>query len=265
MTTKAVVLLSGGQDSTTCLYWAKHRLRADEIHALSLSYGQRHSSELVAAERIARMAGVTSHKFVRVPVLDGAKSALTQSTAIAPDGGLADKAAPNGLPTTFVPGRNLVFLSLAAAYAGMVGAQHVVTGVCQTDYSGYPDCREEFTMAMEEAVKAAFPSSGYPSIVTPLMHLTKAQTVRLAAELPGCLDALGWSVTCYNGQRPGCGTCPACELREKGFAEAGVVDPSTVSDIERGAIGGFSNGKDWAVASQDITLKHFDPLTEGKE
>lgn len=233
---KALVLLSGGQDSTTCLYWAKtpmgKELRDgggfDEIHALTLAYGQRHAAEIGAAAHIAIKAGVASHEVVQVPVLAASGSALVDtSKELTADGGYADAHAPGGLPSSFVPGRNLVFLALAAAKAAALGCEAIVTGVCQTDYSGYPDCRQEFIDAMEHAVNFALPS-GMPhlAILTPLMNLTKAETVNMAAAFPGCWDALALSTTCYHGRRPGCGECPACTLRAKGFAEAGFQDPS---------------------------------------
>lgn len=134
---------------------------------------------------------------------------------------------PEGLPTSFVPGRNALFLTLAGAVAVKLGAKSIVTGTCQTDYSGYPDCRREFIDAQELALTLAMPSSSGPiKIHTPMMFMTKAETVSLARSLQGCWDALALSITCYNGQRPGCGTCPACVLREKGFAEAGESDPA---------------------------------------
>ena len=135
---------------------------------------------------------------------------------------------PQGLPTSFVPGRNALLLTLAASFAATLDARDVVTGVCQTDYSGYPDCREEFVTAMQAALNLAMPSSLRPMrLHTPLMHLTKAETVALARRLPGAWDALALSVTCYNGQRPGCEVCPACALRGRGFDEAGEIDPAT--------------------------------------
>lgn len=228
MTRKALVLLSGGQDSATCLYWAKARY--DEVHALTLVYGQRHIAEVGAAAHIAVKAGCETHEVVEVPVLAKSGSALVDSSKeLTWDGGVVDAQMPQGLPSSFVPGRNLVFLALAAARAGALGCCAVVTGVCQTDYSGYPDCRAEFVDAMLGAVNLAMPSSLRPiAIETPLMHLTKAQTVELARTLPGCWEALALSTTCYHGRRPGCGECPACVLRAKGFAEAGHPDPAAV-------------------------------------
>jgi 7-cyano-7-deazaguanine synthase len=223
----AVVVLSGGQDSVTCLYWAKARFA--EVYAVSFDYGQRHKRELAAAEQIAREARVP-HRILDLPALFQLKGgALTdESIAVAAGGGF------QGLPTTFVPMRNAAFLTLAAAWAvqlcegkrklGQTWDPHLVTGVCQTDYSGYPDCRREFVDAMEKALSLACDRK--IQIQAPLMGLTKRQTVELANEMPGCLRALRLSITCYHGQRPGCGTCPACELRAKGFREAGIDDPA---------------------------------------
>lgn len=223
--TKALVLLSGGQDSTTCLYWAKAHF--DEVAALSIYYGQRHKTELEAAREIAGLAKV-AHYEIDIPALQllGDSALVDDRKELAGSGGLVDKEMPQGLPTSFVPGRNLLFLATAAACAVKLGAKHIVTGVCQTDYSGYPDCRQEFISAMEVAVTRAMPTSVGPLYIdTPLMFLTKAETVVLANDLEGCWDALARSITCYHGKRPGCGTCPACELRMRGFADAGMLDP----------------------------------------
>lgn len=232
MKANAVVLLSGGQDSTTALFWAKREY--GQVHALSIWYGQRHAAELSAAEAIADSAGVPWTNYTLPVGVLGVGSALVvqggglaNTPHLAASGGLPDAEMPHGLPTSFVPGRNMVFLALAASMAAGMGARRVVTGVCQTDYSGYPDCREVFIQAMAEAASLAMPSSMRPmEIVTPMMGLTKAQTVELAMELPGCMEALSLSVTCYHGKRPGCGTCPACLLRAAGFREAGVPDPA---------------------------------------
>ncbi len=213
--TAAVVLFSGGQDSTTCLAWAQARYA--RVETITIDYGQRHRIELTAAAAIAARAGVPQ----RVIPCDSFRAlggnSLTGDEAVA--GGVR---AGNHLPNTFVPGRNLIFLTLAAAYAYQRGISEIVTGVCQTDYSGYPDCRESTMTALQASLRAGmeFPIT----IHTPLMHLTKAQTVHLIRDL-GKLELLAWSHTCYNGQVPPCGTCPACELRAKGFREAGVVDP----------------------------------------
>lgn len=223
---KAVALLSGGQDSTTCLYWAKQNF--DEVHAVSVFYGQRHRAELEAATKIAELAGVR-HDVLELPVLGklGDSALVDEKKDLTWEGGRPDAAMPQGLPSSFVPGRNILFLTLAAAVAIKDGAHDIVTGVCQADYSGYPDCRRTFVDALEKALEQGLPSSCHPvRALTPLMWLTKAETVKLAKRLPGCWDALAHSITCYLGQRPGCGECPACKLRAVGFNEAGEQDPS---------------------------------------
>jgi len=144
--------------------------------------------------------------------------ALTD-TEIAVENAAADG---GGLPNTFVPGRNIVFLTFAAAYAYQRGIRHLVTGVAQTDYSGYPDCREETMSALQNTLRLGMESDVV--IHTPLMHLSKKQTVELASDL-GALPAMALTHTCYEGVRPPCGDCPACVLRAKGFAEAGIPDP----------------------------------------
>ena len=223
--TKAIALLSGGQDSATCLYWA--RLNFDEVIALSIFYGQRHRAELVAAEEIAALAGV-QHVTLELPVLgELSSSALVTDAELKVDGGIPDRAMPQGLPTSFVPGRNALFLTMATAVAVREGARDIVTGVCQTDYSGYPDCRREFIDSFEKMIALAMPSSSGPfRILTPLMYKTKAESVRLAYRMDGCMEALALSITCYEGQRPGCGKCAACDLRAKGFIHAGIDDPA---------------------------------------
>ncbi len=213
--TAAVVLFSGGQDSTTCLAWAQARYA--RVETITIDYGQRHRIELAAAAVIAARAGVPQ----RVIPCDSFRAlggnSLTGDEAV--EGGVR---AATQLPNTFVPGRNLIFLTLAAAYAYQRGISEIVTGVCQTDYSGYPDCRETTMTALQASLRTGmeFPVT----IHTPLMHLTKAQTVHLIRDL-GKLELLAWTHTCYNGLVPPCGTCPACELRAKGFREAGVGDP----------------------------------------
>ena len=215
---KALVLLSGGQDSTTCLYWAIRKFDAEQVTAMSFDYGQRHRIELDCARSIAADAGVG---YVCLPIntfsaLGG--DALTESS-IDVDNEIDDE---TGLPNTFVPGRNLVFLTYAAAYAWQHDIDNLVTGVAQTDYSGYPDCRQETMEALQQALRLGMESQVI--IHAPLMHRSKKETVELAAEL-GAMDAMALTHTCYNGARPPCGECPACVLRAKGFAEAGIEDP----------------------------------------
>lgn len=212
------MVLSGGQDSTTCLYWAIERFGKGNVSTISFDYGQRHKVELECAARIAEHASVTN---VCLPIdtfaaLGG--DALTDRDIEIEKNTSAD----SGLPNTFVPGRNLVFLTFAAAHAYQRGIEHLVTGVAQTDYSGYPDCREDTIRSLQQTLRAGMESAVV--IHTPLMHLSKKETVELAVQL-GALRALALTHTCYNGERPPCGECPACVLRAKGFAEAGIEDP----------------------------------------
>ncbi len=211
----AVILLSGGQDSATCLAWAQKRFRY--VYAVTIDYGQRHHVELAAAAAIAKQAGIpqTVIPCNSFSALGG--NALTGTEDVA--SGVREH---DNLPNTFVPGRNLIFITLAAAYAYQRGITELVTGVCQTDYSGYPDCRADTMTALQQSLRTGMAAPF--TIHIPLMHLTKAETVKMIIEL-GRLDLLAYSHTCYNGQVPPCGTCPACELRAKGFREAGVADP----------------------------------------
>ena len=215
---KALVVLSGGQDSTTCLYWAIDRFGPDAVDTLTFDYGQRHRIELDCAAEVAAFAGVPG----RCLPID-TFSALGGDALTDPDIGVANEVeTETGLPNTFVPGRNLVFLTYAAAYAYQRNIGHLVTGVAQTDYSGYPDCREDTITALQHALRLGMESD--VTIHTPLMHLTKKETVELARDL-GALPAMAFTHTCYNGERPPCGSCAACELRARGFAEAGIIDP----------------------------------------
>lgn len=220
---KALVVLSGGQDSTTCLYWAIDRFGVENISSITFDYGQRHKIELECAERIAARAGVP---FKLVPI--NSFSAIGEN-ALVDESRSLDEENDRGLPDSFVPGRNLVFLTLAASYAYTQGVQHLVTGVAQTDYSGYPDCRENTLQALERAISLGL---DYPiSLHTPLMFMSKAATVKLAEQL-GALEALADSHTCYAGVRPPCGVCPSCVLRAKGFLEAGIPDPLVMACAE---------------------------------
>lgn len=226
---KAVVLLSGGQDSTTALFWALSTFT--QVHALTVAYGQRHASELSAAREIAMLAGV-SHRELSLPLDKVGGSALTDHPQgvpieISPSGGFADDVAGT-LPTSYVPGRNALLLVLASSVAAVERANAVVIGASQIDYSGYPDCREEFFTALAPALDAMLPSSCRPmEIVRPFIHATKEAEVMQARSLgPRAWTALARSVTCYNGLRPGCGVCPACVLRAAGFSRARVEDPA---------------------------------------
>ncbi len=214
MKKKALVVFSGGQDSTTCLQLALKKFK--NVFALSFDYGQRHKQELLQAKKIARKLKIP-HEIIKIDLFSNlSNNALTQHR-VKIDAGNKKK-----LPSTFVPGRNLIFLSIAAMKAYQLGVSDIVTGVCQTDYSGYPDCRDEFIRSLETTLHLGLQKK--IKIHTPLMWLTKAETVKLMQQLGG-LELLKLSHTCYEGRRPACGKCPACLLRLKGFREAGIMDP----------------------------------------
>ena len=208
-TENALVVFSGGQDSTTCLFWAKKQFR--EVHALSFIYGQKHVKEVELARAIAAKAGV--HFDVMDVSFIGklGHNSLTDTTMTMD----AEKPA-DGVPNTFVPGRNLFFLSIAAVYARERGIRHLVTGVSQTDFSGYPDCRDNFIRSLNVTLNLAMEEQFV--IHTPLMWIDKAATWALADEL-GVLDLVrNETLTCYNGiPGDGCGHCPACKLRREGL------------------------------------------------
>lgn len=215
---QALIVLSGGQDSTTCLYWALERFGVGQVEAVTFDYGQRHRIELDCAARIAARANVPQ------TVLPIDTFAALGGTALT-DTGITvrkDLDVSTRLPNTFVPGRNLIFLTFAATLAYQRGIHDLVTGVAQTDYSGYPDCRQATIQALEHALQLGMEYEF--TIHTPLMFKSKADTVRMAGDL-GALLALADTHTCYNGVQPPCGECPACQLRARGFAEAGIADP----------------------------------------
>ena len=205
----ALVVLSGGQDSTTCLFWARRHFAA--VHALSFTYGQKHVLEVELARALAAKAGAT-FEAMDIPLVGQlGRNALTDTTLA------MDETKPaGGPPNTFVPGRNLFFLSVAAVYARERGIRHLVTGVSQTDYSGYPDCRDNFVKSLNVTLNLAMEAQFV--IHTPLMWLDKCQTWALADEL-GVLDVVRReTLTCYNGiPGDGCGHCPACQLRREGL------------------------------------------------
>lgn len=226
MTSKALVVLSGGQDSTTCLHWALNQ-GYDEVHAITFDYNQRHRREIDAAVKIAADARVQSHQVIEIGPILGGTSPLVSDAELEqyPDGDL-----PGGLEKTFVPMRNQTFLTLAANRAYVLGARNLITGVCQEDFGGYPDCRQVFIDALEKACNlGTFTGQDGAlealKIHTPLMFLTKAESVHLALRLPGCFDALAFSHTSYDGQYPPLGADHATMLRAKGFEQAGVPDP----------------------------------------
>lgn len=207
---KAVVVFSGGQDSTTCLFWALEKFA--EVVAVTFDYGQRHRFEIECAQNIAAELGVKHHILDMTLLNQLAPNALTRSD-------IEVKAGKEGeLPSTFVPGRNLLFLSFAGVLARQVGAKHIVTGVCETDFSGYPDCRDVFIKSLNVTLNLSMDDSFV--IDTPLMWLNKAETWELADKL-GAFDFVREkTLTCYNGIiADGCGECPACQLRKKGLED----------------------------------------------
>jgi 7-cyano-7-deazaguanine synthase len=215
-----LVVFSGGQDSTTCLHWALNTFSA--VEAIFFDYGQRHKTEVIAAQTIAWRVQIPMRLF-RLDFLRELKGNSLTDNSMA----IAESTGAGALPNTFVPGRNLLFLTQAAAYAYTQGISDLVTGVCQTDYSGYPDCRHATMRALQQALNLGLGAAErrkYLRIHTPLMFKTKAQSVVLAQQW-GALDSLALSHTCYEGNYPPCGKCPACVLRAKGFSEAGVADP----------------------------------------
>jgi 7-cyano-7-deazaguanine synthase len=235
--TKAIVVFSGGQDSTTCLYWALRQ--GWEVYPISFDYGQKHLVEINAAIKIAEMAGVR----YRHEVIDLGDGILAGTSPLVNKNEQLEQYAshyvlPGGLEKTFVPMRNQLFLTIAANRAICVGATKIVTGVCQEDYGGYPDCRRVFINAIQDASNLGTNDGSAPylplQIETPLMNLTKAESVRFAQELPGCMEALAYSHTAYDGKYPPFGKDHATLLRAKGFEEAGVPDPLVVRAAKEG-------------------------------
>lgn len=204
---KAMVVFSGGQDSTTCLIWAMKEF--DEVEAVTFHYGQRHELEIECAKDIAKELGV-KHRILDMSLL----GQLTPNALTRDDIEIEEK--EGQLPSTFVDGRNLLFLSFAAVAAKQIGARHIVTGVCETDFSGYPDCRDVFIKSMNVTLNL---SMDYPFVIhTPLMWLNKEETWKLADDLESLEFVRTKTLTCYNGViSDGCGECPACKLRKRGL------------------------------------------------
>ena len=225
---KAVVLLSGGLDSATVLAIARNE--GYEAYALSFSYGQRHAWELEAAKRVAAAIGAAGHRIAAIDLRVFGGSALTAEIAV-PKGRAADEMA-HGIPVTYVPARNTIFLSFALAWAEVLGAGDIFIGVNALDYSGYPDCRPEYIAAFEAmanlATKAGVEGRQKLKIHTPLIALTKAQIIARGLELG--VD-YGLTSSCYDPSPAGapCGQCDSCLLRQKGFREMGIEDPLRAS------------------------------------
>ena len=216
---RAVILLSGGLDSVTALSLAREQY---ECYALSFSYGQRHNAELDAATRIAKHFNVAEHKILNIDLGQLGGSALTDKTIDVPE------THSDGIPVTYVPARNTIFLSYALAYAEVLDARHIFIGVNAVDYSGYPDCRPEYIEAFSSMANLATKSAvegNKLTIHTPLIDLTKADIIK-----QGIINGVDYSMTvsCYSANAYGeaCGKCDSCYLRRKGFEEAGVADPT---------------------------------------
>lgn len=209
---KTVVVFSGGQDSTTCLIQALEKY--DEVHCITFNYGQRHKEEIEVAQKVSQLLGATAHKVLDVSLLNElAISSLTRDNIPVPD---FKESEESDIPSTFVPGRNILFLTLAAIYAYQIGAESVITGVCETDFSGYPDCRDEFVKALNHAVSLGIARD--IKFITPLMWLDKAETWALADYYKKLDFVRHETLTCYNGiQGDGCGECAACHLRQRGL------------------------------------------------
>lgn len=231
---KALVILSGGQDSTTCLFWAKQNF--DEVHAVTFNYGQRHIIEIEAAKKVAEMAGCISHEIIDVRGCLVSSSPLTDLTAELEQ--YSDPVQMAGVigqrvELTFVPMRNMFFFTVAMNRAVALGCQELITGICQEDNANYPDCtkvfRNKFEVAANESlgISSIAPSKHY-RIQAPLLTFNKAETVKLARSLPGCWEALAYTHTSYDGKYPPTDMNHANVLRADGFEKAGFPDPLVV-------------------------------------
>lgn len=230
MASRAVVLLSGGLDSTTTLAAAK--AAGFEVYALSVDYGQRHRVELDCAAQIAEAMGAADHRTVKLDLRQIGGSALTAEVAVPKDRSAAELG--HGIPVTYVPARNTILLGLALGYAEVVGAFDLFIGANCLDFSGYPDCRPEFLSAFENlanlATKAGVEGVGRFRVHAPLLKMTKAQIIREGVRLG--VD-YSQTLSCYDPDPAGraCGRCDSCQLRKKGFAEAGVPDPTEYQQV----------------------------------
>ncbi len=220
--TSAVVIFSGGLDSTTALYWAKREF--DEVYAITFSYGQRHSIEVEMAKITAKNAGVKEHLIYSIDLSKIASSALTDVRIEVPEAKSVEEIKERGIPITYVPFRNGIFISIASAYAESKGITDLVGGWNAVDYSGYPDCRPEFLNAMEKALNLGtkLGSEGKKwRIHAPLINLTKGEIIKLGLSLGADYS---YSISCYRGGEVPCMRCDSCLLRAKGWAEVGEED-----------------------------------------
>jgi len=244
---KYLVVLSGGQDSTTCLFWAKAALKEytattghdSELHAITFDYGQRHAIEIEAAKKVAELAGVVSHEIIPVPNCLRSTSPLTSGNELERYQSFKqmDEVIGKRVELTFVPMRNTLFLTIAANRAIALGCKDIVTGVCQEDNANYPDCREFFIFCLQQAFNESLGLKGSKELTihTPLMHLTKAQTCIMASELRnGAWDALAYSHTSYDGVYPPTDMNHSNVLRAQGFLEANLPDPLVLRAVREG-------------------------------
>ena len=234
----ALVILSGGQDSTTCLYWAKENF--EEVHAITFDYGQRHQIEIEAAKTIAALCGVASHEIVTIPDILKSSSPLFSSAPLEQyeSAEQMEEIIGDRRELTFVPMRNALFLTIAANRAEVLGASTLVTGVCALDNANYDDCRGIFIDATIRYINTALGNDhriGASIVIeTPLLHKTKAETVLMAKSLEGCWEALAYSHTSYDGQYPPTDNNHANVLRADGFEKAGLPDPLVLRAVSEG-------------------------------
>jgi 7-cyano-7-deazaguanine synthase len=228
----ALVVLSGGQDSTTCLFWAKKIVK--EVHAVTFDYGQRHRLELQAACHVADLAEVETHEIIEVPGILESTSPLVSENDLEQyeNAEEMDRIIGGRVETTFVPMRNTLFLTLAANRAIALNVGNLVTGICQEDNANYPDCTETFRLAFQQLVSISTKTD--LRVLAPLMYMSKAETVDLAYSLPGCWDALAYTHTGYDGKYPPTDMNHANVLRAAGFEKAGKPDPLVLRAVRDG-------------------------------
>jgi 7-cyano-7-deazaguanine synthase len=229
MVTKALVILSGGQDSTTCLFWAKEHF--DEVHAVTFNYGQRHIIEVEAARKVAELAGVASHEVIDVPNVLKSTSPLLSDTELERYDSAEEMESIIGsrVELTFVPMRNTFFFVIAMNRAVELGCRNLVTGICQEDNANYPDCTDMFRLQFQDMANTSLGvhlmSANTFKLHAPLMYMSKAETVKLAYSIPECWDALAYTHTSYDGKYPPTDGNHANVLRAHGFEVAGLPDP----------------------------------------
>lgn len=265
--TDALVVLSGGQDSTTCLYWAKENFNG-KIHAITFNYGQRHQREIEAAVKIAKMAEVASHEVVTLgdDILKSTSPLTDPSLTLEqyPDHDTMEKIIGNRIEKTFVPMRNALFMTLAANRAVDHNLRHIVTGVCQADNANYPDCTRLFIEAQELTINVALGFNHELHIRTPLMDKAKSESVHLALTLGGCYTALAYSHTAYDGSYPPTGADHATVLRAHGFEQANIPDPLIVRAAWERHIPfpDTSNYRDWEYLINQVFITHGNKIDD---